>query len=412
MNSKDFLNILQKIKNEHSETVFASSQKIYAILLDLVSEEETKERLLIRHFIEVGGYSALQRANAANTATATAKIIDKLHNEFSLEISAATWVTNLFCTFLQLDVSAEPSFLLPKNSYKTAKNNYSSAVAIGKSHTVALLKDGTVVANGSNDFLQCDVESWHFVVAVAAGDDHTIGLTNKGRVLATGKNNHDQCGAAHLENVTAIYAFANDTICLHHDGTAVAFGKSNLDLSHFEQIKTISWHPEGVYGIRQDGSVVLSAAGWEEEQWAKSLTNVSQIISTYVMGSVVLTNDGKIYKMNEPASYFAPFHDIIAITDLTDGFAILRADGKVRILNYFRDEKRIVSAADKWHNITAIFGKYKRLIALTADERLLATCTDPDWLQRNGSLDFVQNWHPVGGSQLSQIQQNSPVKDE
>ncbi|MCL1987453.1 MAG: RCC1 domain-containing protein [Firmicutes bacterium] len=394
MTNEDFTNILQKMVDEHGESIFSNSQKTYAILLDLIGQEETKQRLLIRHFIEAGGYSFLQKAN---TDVAINTIITKLQNEFSLEITAATWVTSLFCNLLQPFANKNvPNILLPKLEVDIVASDNLSAVAIGKRHTVAVLVDGTVLAEGANNFLQCDVESWRKIIAVAAGDDHTIGLKSNGQVIATGKNDSDQCAVANLENVAAVYAFADDTICLHNDGTAVAFGKSKLDLSHFEQVKKICWHPEGVYGIKQDGTVVMSAGGWEEEQWAKDLTDVSQIISTYINGSIVLTNSGKIYKMGEQPSYFAQLQDISAITDTTDGFAVLRKDGSVRILNYMRDKQRIITDADNWQNITAIFGKYKRLIALNADQKLLATCTDSDWLRRNGSLDFVKKWHPVG----------------
>jgi hypothetical protein len=123
---------------------------------------------------------------------------------------------------------------------------------------------------------------------------------------------------------------------------------------------------------------------------------VLQIISTYINGSLVLTTGGRVYKMDEPDSYFANLRDITAMVDLTDGFAVLRKDGMVRILPYERGTPRKPSVADSWRDIAAIFGKYKRLVALNNEGRLLAACTDPDWLKRNGNLDFLGDWYPVG----------------
>ena len=45
--------------------------------------------------------------------------------------------------------------------------------------------DGTVLAVGNNDYVQCDVADWRDIVAVSAGDYHTVGLKSDGTVVAT-----------------------------------------------------------------------------------------------------------------------------------------------------------------------------------------------------------------------------------
>ena len=420
----EFANTLKNIIEEYGDDVLRNSQKTHAILMDL-AQDQVRDRLLARHFVEAGGYTLLKRGE-------TALIIRRLREEFSIEANAAAWITQLFAEALGLEqkpiplardawASSSPLGERPARDAWASSSPLGEAAspsleqeeadpvffvgavcAIGKAHTVAVLQDGTVVAHGRNDFLQCDVDSWQNIVSVAAGDSHTIGLMADGRMVASGRNNFDQCDIGHLEDIAAIYAFGDDTICIDQDGGAMAFGKSELDLSHFEQIRSIAWHPEGIYGIRHDGCVMMSSHGWEEEKWAADLTDVTQIISTYVNGSLALTSAGRIYKMGEPDGYFATLRDITAMVDLTDGFAILRNDGTTRILPYDRNMQRIASEADNWGNITSIFGKYKRLIGLSSDSRLLAACTDPDWIKRNAgwsgstSPDFLINWYPVG----------------
>jgi hypothetical protein len=83
------------------------------------------------------------------------------------------------------------------------------------------------------------------------------------------------------------------------------------------------------------------------------------------------------------------------MVDLSDSFAVLRKDGTVRVLPYNREQTHKTCEAEAWANITAIYGRYKRLIGLTADGQLLSDCTDAEWLKRNGSFDFVKNWYPV-----------------
>lgn len=65
--------------------------------------------------------------------------------------------------------------------------------------------DGTVVAVEHDRAGECQVSTWENVVAVAAGNvhtfsntgkSHTLGLRNDGTVVATGSNEHHQCDVA------------------------------------------------------------------------------------------------------------------------------------------------------------------------------------------------------------------------
>jgi len=425
-----FLATLEKIIDEYGDDVFDNVQRTHAILLDL-SQNMVRERLLARHFVESGGYQKLKNAKSEYLLV-RGQIIKRLTEQFSVEHSAAIWITNIFAKALGYetissgeDEKPQKTFTRPRlipsddsgsAAYLIGLPQHSQAVAIGKAHTVAVMQDGTVMAKGRNDFLQCDVGGWRQIISVSAGDGHTVGLQADGTVLAVGRNDFDQCDVANFQDISAVYAFGDDTIGIRKNGTALAVGKSKLDVSHFVNIRSIAWHPDGVYGIDYNGAVwiagslvnspnnlpnslnpssLASLAEWEEREWALSLTGVVQIISTYVEGSIVLKDDGRVYKMGEPDSYFAHLRDIVSMVDLTDGFAVLREDGAVRIMPYDRKTPRKASNSDLWEEIIAVFGKYKRLIGLTSQGELRAVCTDPDWVRRNGSLDFLADWYPV-----------------
>ena len=61
------------------------------------------------------------------------------------------------------------------------------AIAAGWGHTVALKKDGTVVAWGNNDYRQCNVpKGLSNVVAISAGGLHTVALLRDGKVAVWG----------------------------------------------------------------------------------------------------------------------------------------------------------------------------------------------------------------------------------
>lgn len=56
----------------------------------------------------------------------------------------------------------------------------------GAAHVVTLYSDGTVVAEGDNQYGQCDVDDWTDIVAIAAYGRSTVGLCSDGTTVVTG----------------------------------------------------------------------------------------------------------------------------------------------------------------------------------------------------------------------------------
>ena len=99
------------------------------------------------------------------------------------------------------------------------------AIAAGRDHTVALKKDGTVVATGVNSYGMCDVSEWTDIVAVAAGELHTVGLKSDGTVVGVGANNAKQLeGIEDWTNIVAIACTYNTTYGFCKDGTVLCAG--------------------------------------------------------------------------------------------------------------------------------------------------------------------------------------------
>ena len=68
------------------------------------------------------------------------------------------------------------------------------AIAGGYLHSLALRKDGTVVAWGSDVYGQCTIPpDVTKVVAVAASSSHSLALKGDGTVVAWGDNSYGQC---------------------------------------------------------------------------------------------------------------------------------------------------------------------------------------------------------------------------
>jgi alpha-tubulin suppressor-like RCC1 family protein len=122
------------------------------------------------------------------------------------------------------------------------------AIAAGSSHTVALRRDGTVWAWGSNDLGQLgdgtttqrtspvQVSGLSGVTALVANNHHTLALRQDGTVWAWGYNSHGQLGdgtTTHRSSpvqvtgssgATAVAAGAYHSLALRQDGTVWAWG--------------------------------------------------------------------------------------------------------------------------------------------------------------------------------------------
>jgi len=271
---------------------------------------------------------------------------------------------------------------------------------------VAVSSDGRAFAGGENDYHQCDIAHWYDIVAVAAGDAHTLGLRADGVVLAAGSNAHDECDVSHFSDVVAIFAFGNNSAIVMKNGSAASVGRSKLNLSEFTDIESISPYPEGIIGVKRNGTATISGLVTDETadeiEWLLMQENVADVIATLVDGMIVLTKEGKLLKSGEPESYYAQWRDVVSIANVSNGFAILSSDGTVRVLSYDRTKPRLITEADNWKGIKAIYGGYRRLVALTEDGSLLVAYTHVGWLMLNQamSIDYVKNWYPIGVGSL------------
>ena len=102
--------------------------------------------------------------------------------------------------------------------------NIESVAMGGFSYIVGLRTDGTVVAEGDNEYGQCNVTDWQNIVDICAGSSHTVGLRADGTVVAVGDNKYGQCNVTDWQNIVAIFSGGLNTVGLRADGTVVAVG--------------------------------------------------------------------------------------------------------------------------------------------------------------------------------------------
>lgn len=107
------------------------------------------------------------------------------------------------------------------------------AVAAGVDHFLALRKDGTVTAWGSNQQQQCDVPNGlSGVIGISAGGSYSAALKSNGTVVVWGTGLTGTAMPAALADVVQIAAGSSFMLALKADGTLAAWGlTTNLDMN-------------------------------------------------------------------------------------------------------------------------------------------------------------------------------------
>lgn len=123
---------------------------------------------------------------------------------------------------------------------------------IGQGHTVALKRDGTVVAVGDNTYGQCDVNDWTDIIAVSAGDFHTVGLKADGSVIITNADQATYEEISTWSDIVAISAGYGFTLGLKSDGTVVAAGYDKDGQRDVDSWENIALHEEWNFVLPHD----------------------------------------------------------------------------------------------------------------------------------------------------------------
>ncbi|MBN2880271.1 MAG: hypothetical protein JXN65_11655 [Clostridia bacterium] len=123
------------------------------------------------------------------------------------------------------------------------------------SHIIGLTTDGTVVASGSNEYGQCDVEDWDDVIQIDCSPTYTAAVKSDGTMLFAGESAYMNSDVTKWSNVKKIIAGEYHIVALLNDGTMLTTD-SSLDVSGWTNIVDFDYSGYSVIALKDDGSVV------------------------------------------------------------------------------------------------------------------------------------------------------------
>lgn len=314
-------------------------------------------------FAELGDYKDARRQYKA--------VLKEIAYADAVALMEAGDVAGAMAAFEALDGYQDTDELLEALHAELAAQTHISA---GGFYTVALKKDGSVMAVGSNNEGQRDISGWTDIIAVSAGPHHTVGLKADGTVVAAGRNLEGQCSVTSWTDIVAIYAGSYHTVGLKADGTVVAVGNNKYGqckVSEWTDIVAISAGTNHTVGLKADGTVVAVGMNDEGQCDVSKWTNITAI-STGTHHTVGLKSDGTVVAVgrdNDHQCRVYGWSDIMSISAGSSHTVGLRADGTVVAVG--NNDYGQCDVSD-WTNIVSISAGASHTVAVRADCSVLA----------------------------------------
>lgn len=322
-------------------------------------------------------------------------------DEWERELNKAGYFTEFYSVDLR-ELYAYQYAVLKKDS-----------VGVGLGYTVGIKADGTCVAEGLNDYGQCDVDEWENIIAVSAGRDHTVGLKSDGTVVAAGRNDKGQCDVQNWRNIVAVSAGYKHTVGLTEKGRVVVTGDNTLhqhDLGQWLGINIVAINAGSYYTIAltSDGHVLSSGLRYDpayeyflDFEESANIHGISiytekweKIVDICAGGwhALALTGDGKVDGVGETCSgqmdHISDWEDVRVIAASANQSFALKEDGTVVEAAY---NDTICSG---WDNVVFMDASDLLLVGVTKEGTVL---TEPRYTWYDEYPDYdLSDWTDIG----------------
>lgn len=282
-------------------------------------------------------------------------------------------------------------------------------IALGTSHCLALLPDGTVRVWGSyfdgvNYYPAVAPTGLTNIVAIASGDYHALALRSDGTVATWGYGFYGQTNVPpNLTNVVAISAGGSFSLALKNDGTVTGWGGQGWGETNFppglSNVVAISAGVRHALALKSDGTVI----GWGDDTFGQTdvplnLGNVVAVAAGYSFSSA-LRGDGSIVVWGTGPTNVPP--------NLTTARAIAAGDGLLNAIPGTLPKTQPVSVSRQGTNVSLSFPSQSgRVYQLEYKDSL----TDPIWKTaplaagNGGVLGFI-NSAPQSNQRFYRVRQ-------
>jgi alpha-tubulin suppressor-like RCC1 family protein len=302
-----------------------------------------------------------------------------------------------------------------------------TAIAAGGGHTLALKRDGTVVAWGSNaTYGQANVPAGlSNVMAIAAGGATSWAVKSNGKVVGWGENTYNQMITipSGLSNVTAIAAGVGHTVALKSNGTVVGWGyNGNGQTTIPAGLTNATAIAAGWYfsvALKSNGTVaVWGANGDSQLNIPPGLTNVTAIAAGRAH-IVALKGDGTVVAWGYPSDDYGQMTIPAGLTNVTaiaagqwhtvalksDGTLVAWGDNSVSETTIPAGLGRVMAIAAGGNNTVALVATVTRLPAIAianqpANQSVFVGQTAAFNVTATGSQPISYQWRK-GGNSLS-----------
>lgn len=256
-----------------------------------------------------------------------------------------------------------------------AKRN---TICASQYYVTAILDDGTVRYQGTNNWNQSDASTWSDIVDLAADVSHVVGVKQDGTVVTAGVYAEVIAGrldTSSWKDVVLVKTAGEHTVGLKADGSVIAIGSNEhgqCNVSAWQDIVHIMVDREYTIGLREDGTLLFAGNTdlydfYEVKKWNDIIDICS--LETYSIG---LKSDGTIITTSSIGknmkNKLSQWTDIVAISAGYEHVVGLKADGTVVAVgdNYY-DQCEV----NEWKNIVAICAGGYRTVGLRMDGMIL-----------------------------------------
>lgn len=254
------------------------------------------------------------------------------------------------------------------------------SISAGATHSLAVKKNGTVVAWGNNSYGQCRVPAGLTnVVATAGGTFHSLALKGDGSVVAWGRNHECQTDVpADLGDVIKIFAGDDYSAAIKRDGRLIVWGSEAMTqfaatLDH-DSISELAAAKNAIYVKTTNNEIRFAGVPDTKFKFKpEDLVPVADVEKLWAGNLFVIaqTKSGA-FRLASPWWQMAPPNSLPAdLVDIQCGYAhclALKNDGTVVAWGGNRDHQCVIPPG--LSNVTMVAAGERHSLSLSSDGTL------------------------------------------